>query len=209
MEHVVPSSIRQGVGRLVFLFPSLSIIHAQVTGGGDGVRTRDRRETMALPMARLRFKMRFPTRPSLAVSVQLQRHLRQFSSAPGNQSTGCKRTFPGTRAFPGERPLQLPACHAFSFNRPGGQVRDPGTFFGYSDVVPGSIPPGRFSCAWRLAQPEPAATRVFHTSIFSISPTQWAGPSVPSLKRMIVSNTASEKPPTFKMSSRSGACVVP
>ena len=35
-----------------------------------------------------------------------------LSSAPGTQSAGCHYSFPGTRAFPGEHPLQSNSRHA-------------------------------------------------------------------------------------------------
>lgn len=47
-----------------------------------------------------------------------------------------------------------------------------------------------------------------HSVVASISRTQWSAAERPSMKAPIVSNTASEKPPTLRMSGRSTACVV-
>ena len=41
----------------------------------------------------------------------------------------------------------------------------------------------------------------------SINPTQWSAPNAPAANRASTLNTSSEKPPMFKMSDRSSACV--
>lgn len=58
--------------------------------------------------------------------------------------------------------------------------------------------------------PPAFATAFFfsHTSVSFTSATQ-SRPASPEAKRAIVPNIASEKPPTFKMSARSRAWVVP
>jgi len=50
--------------------------------------------------------------------------------------------------------------------------------------------------------------RPVQSLVASISRTQWSAAERPSMKAPIVSNTASEKPPTLRMSGRSTACVV-
>ena len=59
-------------------------------------------------------------------------------------------------------------------------------------------------------RPEAASrppVRVAHTATPSITPTQWSALSSPLAKVARISNTASENPPTFRMSARSAACV--
>lgn len=111
--------------------------------------------------------------------------------------------------------------------RPRGRGRKPKTFSGFSDVVQGKHSP-RFALLFvggdtpSSRRPPPTVlfvcgdtrnesrhARWCQTSIFSISPTQWAEPIEPLANVATASNTASENPPTFKISSRSIACVVP
>lgn len=67
-----------------------------------------------------------------------------------------KHTFPGTRAFPGEHPLQLSCLKSV----PGGRVRGVRDVLGYSECSPGrAFPPDDFGCAGRLFSGEPAAPR--------------------------------------------------
>lgn len=55
-----------------------------------------------------------------------------------------------------------------------------------------------------------ASRRSGHESFtLSIAPTKWLEPSSPFAKSETISNTASEKPPTFSTSSRSATCVEP
>jgi hypothetical protein len=49
----------------------------------------------------------------------------------------------------------------------------------------------------------------YESFTLSIAPTKWLEPSSPFAKSETISNTASEKPPTFSTSSRSATCVEP
>ncbi|EIZ81173.1 hypothetical protein WSK_0118 [Novosphingobium sp. Rr 2-17] len=60
---------------------------------------------------------------------------------------------------------------------------------------------------WSNVIPSAFATALFYTSTCLMISTQ--SRISPVAKRAIVSNTASEKPPTFRMSARLCACVVP
>lgn len=52
-------------------------------------------------------------------------------------------------------------------------------------------------------------TSLNYKTVSSITPTQWSGCNWPTTNAAIILNTVSEKPPTFKISSCSTACVVP
>lgn len=77
------------------------------------------------------------------------------------------------------------------------------------DVVPSAFGEVFLRKASALARPRRNARTGswLYNSIASINPTQWAGFNSPAAKLAMISKTASEKPPTFRMSSRSAACV--
>jgi hypothetical protein len=74
-----------------------------------------------------------------------------------------------------------------------------------SDGVPAAFLPAGTGCpVSRTPGPDPDG----QSTIRSISSTQRSAPDPASAKAAIASNTASEKPPTLRMSARSCACVV-
>lgn len=83
------------------------------------------------------------------------------------------------------------------------------------DVVPSGIRPAKFFpfcpampfTTWPGFSPFSLAS--LQSSTDSITPTQCSALRRPSAKAAMTSNTWSENPPMFKMSSRSAACVVP
>ncbi len=90
-------------------------------------------------------------------------------------------SFPECRALPGPSSILTEPCSALP-PREGGPRHK---------TAPTLPPP------WR------------QTASDSITPTQWSPLSSPFAKVARISNTASEKPPTFRMSARSCACVEP
>lgn len=70
-----------------------------------------------------------------------------------------------------------------------------------------ALRPRRAGCRHEAASRPPV--RVAHTATPSITPTQWSALSSPLANVARSSNTASENPPTFRMSARSCACVEP
>ena len=68
-----------------------------------------------------------------------------------------------------------------------------------------ALRPRRAGCRPEAASRPPV--RVAHTATPSITPTQWSALSSPLAKVARSSKTASENPPTFRMSARSAACV--